>query len=111
MRIFRKLTLKDVLDLLDDPSQEENSGIDSAEVVYIEPPEFEGNISGEDDEVAEDMVPQADNVCGEQLKADCEVVFRSGARWNALDEEEDRKLAGAKFFNFFLFLSKIFVDS
>lgn len=94
------MSLQEALDYLDELSEDEDNQIDAAETVYIEPPQFDGYITGEDDDIPEDSVPIPDYVCSEQLKSGCEVVLRSGRRWNCFDEEEENNLAGIAIHSF-----------
>lgn len=59
---------------------------DTPETVYIQPPSIEdGAVSGEDDADEEESgIP--DNVCPEQLKANCEIVMQSGRRIDSIEE-------------------------
>lgn len=80
--------MQDALDYLEELIDEEENNTDVPEAIYIEPPAFDGNISGEDDaDYDEGGIP--DNVCPEQLKASCEIVTSGGTRLDGLHENDD----------------------
>lgn len=96
---YRPISLKDALDYLEELMSDD----DEPTAVFIEPPDLDGNMSGEDDgEEEEEGTP--DNVCPSQLNAGCEIVMSNGRRIEVFedmisdgssdyDSEDDRTLA------------------
>lgn len=83
---FRKFSLRRALHVLDDLRESENSAFPSnVHALYIEPPDHDDDLSGEDD-AEEDSGGIPDNVCAGQLKASCELVFEDGHRINSVDD-------------------------
>lgn len=81
--------MKDAVDYLEELiDNEENADfMNQVDAVYIEPPEDEGNVSGEDD-AEENEGGKVDDICGNQLKAGCELVLRNGDHIDSLDFQE-----------------------
>lgn len=74
----RKFPLYDGLLYLEE-FQVYGDGNDLPSTVYIEPPEFDGYVSGEDNDIGYEG-GISDHVCPQQLKASCEVVMDRGER-------------------------------
>lgn len=85
---YRKLTLKEALDVLDDNGESENSPFPkNVHALYIQPPDNDDELSGEDDAFDnEGGIP--DHVCASQLKAGCELVFEDGHRIDYAADDE-----------------------
>lgn len=85
---FRRLSLEGALDTLEEMSEVDNNGYPiNVHALYIEPPDNDDELSGEDD--GDDSGGSPDNVCAGQLKANCELVFEDGHRINSLDDFDD----------------------
>lgn len=84
---FRKLTLAEAMDVLDEGFELENRSYpQNVHALYIQPPDDE--LSGEDDADDDDGgIP--DNLCASQLKAGCELVFENGQRIDYADDDDD----------------------
>lgn len=84
------MTLQETIDYLEELSLDD----DVPEAIHILPPENEnGVVSGEDD-CTDEEEGILDNLCAGQLKANCEIVFRSGKHVDTagalqLDESDD----------------------
>lgn len=81
--------MQEALDYLEELMEEDESDVsDVAQALFIEPPDFDGNVSGEDD-AEEDCGGIPDNVCAAQLRSNCEIVLRSGRRMHQFGDEPD----------------------
>lgn len=79
--IFRKLSLTEAIDFL----EELDSDDEEICKLYIEPPDIDGDVSGEDDgDEDEGGIP--DNVCPAQLKTACELIVKKGNEVDSQDE-------------------------
>lgn len=85
----RKLTLKDAVDYLEQliDDEEDENFLHEVDAVYIEPPDEDGNVSGEDD-ANENEGGTVDALCRGQLSAGCEIVLRNGHHTEALDFQQ-----------------------
>lgn len=91
----RKLTLKDAVDYLEQLIDEEEANfMQEIETIYIQPPDEDGNVSGEDD-ANENEGGKVDDLNRRQLNAGVELVLRNGAHLESLDFEgaEENDLA------------------
>ncbi|XP_055551627.1 piggyBac transposable element-derived protein 3-like isoform X1 [Wyeomyia smithii] len=82
----RNLTLREALDYLDELNLEDD---DYPAHVYIQPPENDGNVSGEDGVDDDEMSDVSDNVCAGQLTSGCEIVLNNGNRIDGLTRSEE----------------------
>lgn len=83
------MSLRRALDALEDLAEAENSGFPcNVHALYLEPPDNDDAMSGEDD-ADDDSGGIPDNVCAGQLKSGCELVFEDGRRINYEDELDD----------------------
>ncbi|XP_036322401.1 uncharacterized protein LOC118736415 [Rhagoletis pomonella] len=73
----RKFTLKDIADYLDELAENDASFCQQIDGIYIEPPNEDGELTGEDD-ANEDEGGIIDNVCRNQLNEGCEIVLKNG---------------------------------
>lgn len=76
---YRKLSLKEALDYLEEILSDEDDDMPTS--IFIEPPNETGDLSGEDDAI-EDAIAIPDNLCSGQLKEKCKVVFSSEVVFN-----------------------------
>lgn len=87
--MFRKLTLKEAVDFLEQLIDEDENEVFGANIdtIYLQPPYEDGNVSGEDD-AGENEGGLIDNVCRAQLMTGCEVVLRNGDHVNTVTFED-----------------------
>ncbi|XP_055306911.1 piggyBac transposable element-derived protein 3-like, partial [Sitodiplosis mosellana] len=85
----KKLSLKDAVDYLEQliDEEEEDDFMRDIDGIYIEPPEDDGNVSGED-EANENEGGTVDALSRNQLNAGCELVLRNGVHTETFDIEE-----------------------
>lgn len=78
-------------------ARENNSFPVNIHAMYIQPPDNDDELSGEDD-AGDDSGGIPDNVCGGQLRAGCELVFADGRRisqdemYNIFDDGNDMEI-------------------
>lgn len=105
--------MRDALDYLDELCDDDDY-TNIPQTIFLQPPQYDGNISGEDD-AEDDDGGLPDNVCPQQLNTPCEMVMSNGERLDGIDESNDFSLglfhflfSLYSFFNhicyFFLFL-------